>query len=301
MLHQGARGTGGDVDDALQKEINSLLDKFITYVDNYAIAQNLRLATVRSRLPCNIIILVDDKNILLIAQPLHGLPSSSYHTQPGKVFSIDDLHSAAKFDFGLDDYFIVIFPKEILTMSDQEKKDTLEQIAQQHVSEEIKRVDYMLNIVKVSPIFGAANYKLEEKMVFVLMPFDKKRDSIYQNVIKPIIESAPLSLVCKRADELKTNKAVVQDIWKSICEARIIIADLSELNPNVMYELGVTHTVGKDTILLYEKSDQVKFPFDLAHIRRIEYEDGNGEIKKLEADLRATIQTILSGVVQIIP
>jgi predicted nucleotide-binding protein len=62
-----------------------------------------------------------------------------------------------------------------------------------------------------------------------------------------------------------------------LCESKFIIADISELNPNVMYELGVAHTVGKETIMIYEEKkeeENVKFPFDLAHhIRHIKYQD----------------------------
>ena len=48
---------------------------------------------------------------------------------------------------------------------------------------------------------------------------------------------------------------------------------LTGLNPNVIYELGIAHTGGKETIIIYQKKDHVMFPFDLAHIRRVEHED----------------------------
>jgi hypothetical protein len=53
-------------------------------------------------------------------------------------------------------------------------------------------------------------------------------------------------MVVHKADELKNANFVMQDIWKSICEARIVLADLTGFNANVMYELGIAHTVGKD-------------------------------------------------------
>jgi len=82
---------------------------------------------------------------------------------------------------------------------------------------------------------------------------------------------------------------------KSICEARIVIADLTGLNPNVMYELGIAHTVGKETMLIYQKTENtLKFPFDLAHIRRIEYENTAPGGKKLENELRETLVNILN-------
>ena len=103
------------------------------------------------------------------------------------------------------------------------------------------------------------------------MPFTADLTKIYQTFIKPTVERPEFNLVCRRADDVKSNRAIIQDIWKSLCEARLVIAVLSGLNPNVMYELGVAHTLGKETILIYQRGEDIKFPFDLAHIRRIEY------------------------------
>ena len=61
-----------------------------------------------------------------------------------------------------------------------------------------------------------------------------------------------------------------------------------------MYELGMAHTVGKETVLIYQKGGRLAVPFDLAHIRRIEYEDDALGGKTLETDLRLTIRTILA-------
>jgi predicted nucleotide-binding protein len=61
-----------------------------------------------------------------------------------------------------------------------------------------------------------------------------------------------------------------------------------------MYELGIAHTVGKETIMIYQKNkEEIKFPFDIAHIRRIEYENTATGGKKLERDIKETIKSIL--------
>jgi nucleoside 2-deoxyribosyltransferase len=113
-------------------------------------------------------------------------------------------------------------------------------------------------------------------------------------LMKPTIEIVEFGLVCKRADEIKSNRAIMQDVWKSICEARIIIADLTELNPNVMYELGIAHTLGKETIIIYRKDKNIKFPFDISHIRRIEYENTPVGGTKLVSELKDTLRSILT-------
>ena len=71
---------------------------------------------------------------------------------------------------------------------------------------------------------------------------------------------------------------------------------MSNLNPNVMYELGIAHTLGKETILLYQKSDEeIRFPFDLAHIRRIEYENTVPGARALEKELSLVLENVLKN------
>jgi hypothetical protein len=105
-------------------------------------------------------------------------------------------------------------------------------------------------------------------------------------------------MVVHKADELKNANFVMQDIWKSICEARIVLADLTGFNANVMCELGIAHTVGKDTVIIYQnkQNESGRFPFDLGHIRRIAYHSTVAGGEKLERDLKATVANIMQPV-----
>jgi hypothetical protein len=161
----------------------------------------------------------------------------------------------------------------LLETSKEERLPALTQIAREYIDSEIRRVEKEMNLIQINPIFGPAAYEIDPRLAFVLMPFTDELTEIYTTLIKPTVEREEFGLVCKRADDMKSNKVIMQDIWKSICEARLIIADLTGLNPNVMYELGLAHTLGKETIMIYRKDEKIKFPFDLAHIRRIEYEN----------------------------
>ena len=55
------------------------------------------------------------------------------------------------------------------------------------------------------------------------------------------------------------------DIQQSIAEAKLILCDMSERNPNVFYELGLAHAIGKPAILMARKEDDI--PFDLRHVQ----------------------------------
>lgn len=298
MFHKGSRTTGGDLSDELRKQIGIILNEFIDIVAKLVGEMKIRRAIVRSMLPCNLIIVFDDKNISIAAQKSSGMPSTISLDQKGKQFSSRAIYESAKWEFGYDEPFVIQIPVDLLSKNTEERNASLKAVAKTHVQSEIYRVQREMNIIQISPIFGPASYTIDPRLVFVLMPFDDDLTEIYNSIIKPTVETTDFNLVCKRADDLKTNKAIIQDIWKAICEARLVIADLTRVNPNVMYELGMAHTVGKETILIYQKEEEIPFPFDLAHIRRIEYEDDATGGKQLERGLKATIENILSSQVK---
>jgi hypothetical protein len=74
--------------------------------------------------------------------------------------------------------------------------------------------------------------------------------------------------------------------------SRLVIADLSLPNPNVYYELGVAHTLGKKAVLLTQK-DPEKLPFDLRQLRIINYSDDERGHRILRSELKAHVDAIL--------
>ena len=61
----------------------------------------------------------------------------------------------------------------------------------------------------------------------------------------------------------------MEDIWELINKSRIIVADVTGKNANVFYELGISHTIGKDYIVLTQ--NELDVPFDLKHRRYFKY------------------------------
>jgi hypothetical protein len=276
----------------LQQKVNKLLDEFGTLVQGISQERRLQRAVVRSLLTCSLVAVLDKNNLFILAQRHFGMPSSLFIHVPEKQLTQQQALGSARWEFGLEDPFLITFSASLLEQNEEERRAALEAIALTHVESELQRVIKMTSLLQINPLFGPASYSVDEHLVFVLMPFAEGLNRIYQTIIKPTIES--VGLVCRRADDYKTSRAIIQDIWKAICEARIVIADLTDLNPNVMYELGIAHTVGKETVLIYQRPEKdIKFPFDLIHIRRIEYENTATGGKKLENDLKETIKSIL--------
>jgi len=297
MFHKGgARMVGGNLPSDVTTKINALLDEFLEYTTAEVRARQLRSAVVRSMLPCSVVIIHDAETLWVTAQKQAGMPSTHTIDYRQEKLPAEEIFTAAKWEFGFDDPFVIAFSAQLLNQPPDKRKLAIEAIARSHVESEVQRVNAEMNTIQVNPIFGPAQYRGDGRLAFVLMPFTDSLTEIYQTLIKPTVESPRFGLVCKRADDIKSNRAIIQDIWKSICEARIIIADMTNLNPNVMYELGIAHTLGKETILLYQSSPtEIKFPFDLSHIRRIEYDNTVPGARALEQELSLTLENVLSA------
>ena len=87
---------------------------------------------------------------------------------------------------------------------------------------------------------------------FVIMPFSLDwSDDVYQNMIEPAVRGAGLE--CIRGDKNPRIGDLTQNIWNEILQAGVIIADVSAPNPNVFYELGLAHALGKDVFILMQQ------------------------------------------------
>lgn len=124
---------------------------------------------------------------------------------------------------------------------------------------------------------------------FVLMPFSDELRPVFEDHIKPTMEK--LGYKCFRADGIFSNRPIIDDVIESVQRSYLIISDLSFNNPNVFYETGYCHALGKKVILITQTSD---VPFDLKSIRHIKYEYTPKGTRKLEKDLIETVKSIVN-------
>ena len=130
------------------------------------------------------------------------------------------------------------------------------------------------------------------KPCFMLMPFkDNDAEAIYRLCTKPIIFK--LGLDIRRSDELFTTNPILEDILGSINESSIVIADVSGLNPNVLYELGISHTIKKEQTIIITHENYNKLPFDIKPFRSIKYKNTVPGGEKYKKDLEETVKYIL--------
>ncbi|TWG18477.1 hypothetical protein FHU34_113823 [Micromonospora taraxaci] len=126
---------------------------------------------------------------------------------------------------------------------------------------------------------------------FVMQPFSGALGGYYESIYKPAIEQAGLTAIRADDDIFATGK-VIDQIWRGIRGARVLVAELTTKNPNVFYELGLAHALQKPVILISSNQDDV--PFDLRHIRVILYDQtdpwwGAKLVDKVADNIRSAI------------
>lgn len=138
-------------------------------------------------------------------------------------------------------------------------------------------------------VFKIAEHEnIDPALVSAMMPFDPAFNAVYES----IREAADnVGLRCKRADDIWENHAIIQNVVSLIDRSRIVICDCTGRNPNVFYEAGIAHTLGREVILITQKDDDI--PFDLRHLRYIRYLDNGEGRTELKQSLQNRMQTLL--------
>ena len=112
----------------------------------------------------------------------------------------------------------------------------------------------------------------DSRKCFVIAPIGepdsntrKRSDQVLRHVIKPAVASRGYEAV--RADEIEKPGMITSQVIQHIVSDPLVIADLTEYNPNVFYELAIRHALSMPFIHLIEKGERI--PFDVANTRTI--------------------------------
>lgn len=130
---------------------------------------------------------------------------------------------------------------------------------------------------------------MDKKKVFVIMPFQEEFFEVYEMLKMKFSDRFEFS----NAGDEANQQNILKDIVQPIFEADVVIADLTGLNANVMYELGLAHSFNKKTIVI-TKDDLSQLPFDLKQYRAKDYDT---HFKKF-AELLDYLETNLIGAIE---
>jgi nucleoside 2-deoxyribosyltransferase len=126
----------------------------------------------------------------------------------------------------------------------------------------------------------------QRPFAFVIMPFDESWADHYELGVKAACEAAGAD--CARTDEQIFLESIVERIYREIERADLVVAELSGGNPNVIYETGYAHGLGKPVILLTKTADDI--PFDLRPYPHVIHQ---GRITTVREELERRVRWVI--------
>ena len=129
-------------------------------------------------------------------------------------------------------------------------------------------------------------------VVFMIMPFSDETLALYEDLKTVFGDEFEFT----NAGDLDNQQNILKDIIDGIYQANVVIADLTGLNPNVFYELGVAHAMDKKVIILTQDINEL--PFDIKSYRAVQYSLLFYKIPALRDELRKLLTGALDGSVR---
>ncbi|MFH4822631.1 hypothetical protein WL046_24075 [Vibrio alginolyticus] len=123
-----------------------------------------------------------------------------------------------------------------------------------------------------SPMFE--NVKVEPNTAFVLTPFNKNFDEDYQVVRDFFVD---FGYRCQRGDDVIVSHNVLGHILEQMARSEVVVANITGRNPNVFYELGIAHALGKKVIIIARSPKDITF--DISNNQVVIYSN-HAELKK---------------------
>jgi len=146
-----------------------------------------------------------------------------------------------------------------------------------------------IDAIEVNPtVFRVPVAPAEADLVSVMMPFREEFAPVYSALGRSCTQ---VRLRCQNANEIWDENEVIQDIFSLIYRSRFVICDFSGRNPNVFYEAGIAHTLGRVVIPIVQSEADV--PFDLQHHRYLHYRPDEQGLGELEAAVTSRLRTLL--------
>jgi hypothetical protein len=134
-------------------------------------------------------------------------------------------------------------------------------------------------------VFEVPEGYVELDLVAVMMPFAMEFNGVHEAIQEACLYHR---LRCLRVDSIWEEATIVQEIFNLIFRAQIVLVDFTGRNPNVMYETGLAHTLGKHVIPISQALEDV--PFDMRHHRVLKYLANREGLSTLTATLTGKLQ-----------
>lgn len=193
--------------------------------------------------------------------------------------------------------------REIPYMSADRFKQTWAQFGLDHyvfaVSDTLPRIQRALGIfsltdleqrahgdsMTVTPAFGLPHHSHLRRNLYALLPPSALMRPVYESAIRPAADG--LNLTLGYAEDCLAGRVSVIEVWESLYAADIILADCTHRHPDVLYELGIAHTLGKHTFLIAQSLDDI--PVEFRQLEHIVYDNTKEGLNALCSELQAML------------
>lgn len=194
--------------------------------------------------------------------------------------------------FGDKDYdgLALIFLRKMIGAYDENLEVVQDYISKKCTSsgENISSIHNEGRKIIFSPdIFSIPAEQVDINLVSVMMPFSSEFAPIYESIKQA---ASNTNFDCKRADDLWDHSTIIQDIFSLIFRSYIVVCDFTGKNPNVFYEAGIAHTLGKHVVPITQSPADI--PFDLKHHRFATYLNNSEGRYNLTMELMARFSTL---------
>lgn len=274
---------GGSLKGEEKKKVRNLIDNLGTVLEKECEKNKINKFVFVIFKPFNLLAAVTKSNVILIFSPsTSGMPRQLWqdYTNEDPQTNSSDLLNSVQQQLGWSNISVVEFPSSIVNLDFEAQKPELVHTANQWIDNIVKETEKQARIVRINPIFQGRDFLIEKDLCFILMPFEEPFDTIYKKHIKPTVEN---KFRIERADNIFKSSVIIEDVWEYINKSQFIIADVTGKNPNVFYELGIAHTVGKEVVIITQNKDDI--PFDLKHRRYFVYSNDTSGLQKLRTNL----------------
>lgn len=122
-------------------------------------------------------------------------------------------------------------------------------------------------------------------------PERKKSDKVLKYIVDRALHD---EYDIKRADDIRRPGIITAQIIEQLLQAPLVVADLSDGNPNVYYELAIRHATKRPVVHLIAKGQEA--PFDVSPMRYVKYDILDIEsIEHVQRELRDHVNAAMSG------
>jgi len=176
----------------------------------------------------------------------------------------------------------------LVLVSDSDSKPRLAPLYGEFISTSHREVPAERLITFKPDVFKVPNELVNQRLVSVMMPFSANFNGTYGAIQRT---ATSMGLECLRADDIWEDTTILQDIFSLIFRSQVVVVDFSGKNPNVMYETGIAHTLGKHVIPITQSLDDV--PSDIGHHRALKYLPNEEGYRNLTNGLHTRLRTLI--------